>query len=371
MILPTFLSYSRSSAPSAALMFAEKYDGQIAPLEIHTLRGRGAKCDYSAGHGEQDTDLGQWMPLAQDICQLPHNAPRLRIIFSLKYLPNSLTPNSCNSLDWIRRLEQLSKQYALRGGYLYQAHCQMDALFQGLPFWRNNDSEAMSITITNISDKILPPYRFGNLPCEANYLADTDKAQFDSLVSNIARALTGQRKILRLRISASLQKDILEEIHPSEEFVQKFPDWLKEKHHQQKKYQKSRYYAFYRLGDIRQAMLNSTKISAGLRWDLWNNSKDIVPVSVYGLNTRTHQALRGRGSNQDFYSLLRKVESFNKTLNEFNGNMLSEENINKFGDIHFVMANLIKGGVYSRDSSKNKKQNSLNSSEEKLMLTNP
>ena len=119
MILPTILTYEKSAAPSSGLMFARTFNHEIVPLEVKVLNGRGAQTTYSAGHGETDTELGEWMPLRQDICQLPHNTDDLVIELSLKYLPRSLTPNSCNNSEWTELLEELAQLYGEKGGYLY------------------------------------------------------------------------------------------------------------------------------------------------------------------------------------------------------------------------------------------------------------
>lgn len=369
MILPTILTYEKSAAPSSGLMFAKTFDNEMVPLEVKVLNGRGAQTSYSAGHGEKDTALGEWMPLRQDICQLPYNADALVIEFSLKYLPRSLTPYSCNNSEWPELLEEMAQLYGEKGGYLYQAYCQMDALFRGQPFWRNNDSEKMTLRIINMSDKIFPPYEFNGLPCTADQLTGTDKQQFESLIKNIEQALTGERHVLRLRISVTLEKDILEEVHPSQEFIEKLPEAQKESLHRRGKYQKTRYYAFYRLGDIRQAMLHPTKIGAGLRWDRWNKLGKETPVSVYGHDAVSHTAVRGRGTNQDFYSLISNIKEHVSDLKRFNGDIFSKESVLAFGDIHFIIANLIKGGVFNGESSK--KRRKVTRDENPIDVSNP
>ena len=371
MNLTTHLAYEKSSAPSSGLMFAKTHDGQKVSLLLGLLRGRGAISDHAAGHGEKDTDLGEWMPLRQDICQLPYDASDLIIEFPIKYLPRSLTPYSCNNQEWTELLELMAQLYGEKGGYLYQAYCQMDALFQGLPFWRNNDAESMSLSIINISDKTLPPYIFEGLPSSADRLSGTDKSQFDQLIQSIAQALSGQRNKLRLRIIATLEKDILEEVYPSQEFIEQLPESQKEFLHRQKKYQKTRHYAFYKLGDIQQAMLHSTKIGAGLRWDTWNKAGKAVPVSAYGLDAKAHNAVRGRGSRQDFYSLLANIKEHIELLKSFDGDIFSEENVKILGNIHFIMACLIKGGVYNRESTKKKAKTSAKITSEEIDLSNP
>ena len=245
----------------------------------------------------------------------------------------------------------------------------MDALFQGLPFWRNNDSEGMTLRIINVSDKIFPPYEFNGLPCTADHLTGTDKQQFDSLIRNIEKALMGERNVLRLRITATLERGALEEAHPSEEFIEKLPEAKKEFFHRRGKYQKSRHYACYELGDIRQAMLHPTKIGAGLRWDRWNKLGKETPVSVYGLDAKSHKALRGRGTKQDFYSLVSRIKEHISDLKQIDGDIFSKQTILALGDIHFIMASLIKGGVYNRESSKNKKKDK--SDDSPIDLSNP
>ncbi|WP_067516656.1 type I-F CRISPR-associated protein Cas7f/Csy3 [Endozoicomonas ascidiicola] len=354
MILPTILTYEKSLAPSVALMFAKTYDNKKVPIEVYDAKGRGAQTTFTACHGTKDTDLGEWLPVRQDICHLPHDASELIIEFPLKYSPNSMKPGSCNVADWTTLLKEMALLYGEKGGYLYQAYCQMDALFQAVPFWRNKDAESMTLRVMNISDSILPPYVFTNLPCSIDELIGSDKQQLDSLIKNIESALTGKRNFLRLRVIAELKKDILEEVHPSQQFIEKLPEAKKEYLHRQGRYQKSRQYVSYNLGNFRQAMLRPTKIGAGLRPDRWNDVAKEVPVSVYGLDPESHAAIRGRGTKNDFYTLISNIKKHIETLRAFDGDMFNDESILTLGNIHFIMANLIKGGVYNRESSKTK-----------------
>lgn len=372
MVLPAHLTYEKSLAPTSGLMFARTYDGEKLPLSLHLLQGRGAPSDHSAGYGKKDCDLGEWIPLQQDICQLPSNASKLVIEFGIKYMPRSLTPYSCNDPEWCDLLEQLAQLYAKKGGYHYQTYCQMKALFMGLPFWRNNDGEDMSLSIINISDKIFPPYLFQGLPASVEMLKDTNMSQFYSLVKAVSQALSGEREKLRLHVTATLEKMALEEVHPSEKFIQQLPDSKKEYLHRKKQYQKAREYAYYKLGNIRQAMINSTKIGAGLRWDLWNRAGIATPVSVYGLYVKGRSTLRGRGSRQDFYYLLSNIKSHIETLKKFNGDMFTEESIKALAEIHYIMACLIKGGIYNKESAKTKKSKATESSSaDGIDLSNP
>ena len=265
----------------------------------------------------------------------------------------------------------MAQLYGEKGGYLYQAYCQMDALFQGLPFWRNNDAESMSLSIINISDKFSL-----HIPLKVCQIVLTgyqgqSKCQFDQLIQPIAQALSGQRDKLRLRIIATLEKDILEEVYPSQEFIEQLPESQKEFLHRQKKYQKTRHYAFYKLGDIQQAMMHSTKIGAGLRWDIWNRVGKSVPVSAYGLDAKAHNAVRGRGSKRDFYSLLANIKEHIELLESFSDDIFSEESVKRLGDIHFIMACLIKGGVYNRESTKKKAKAAAKTTSEEIDLNNP
>ena len=357
MRLPTALSYERSVSPSPALMYAVTFDGERVPILVKTFRGRGAISDHSAGHGEKDADLGEWMPVRQDVSTLPHNANTLEIEFSVKYLPQSLSPICCNEKQFSDKLKELASLYKEKDGYIYQAYCQMDSLFLGLPFWRNNDSEEMALTITNISDSILPPFRFCGLPCTVDTLSSTSKLQLQRLTENIASALCGNRSVLRLKIIVSMRKDILEEVYPSQVFTEKLSSSKKEYLHRKKLFRKSREYACYELEGLNQAMIHSTKINAGLRIDRWNDCGKIISVSAYGLDPMSKQALRGRGTKNDIYSILSKIDNHIKVLGSFDGDIFSHKNVDLLTDVHFLMANLIKGGLFSRESSKIKGNN--------------
>lgn len=364
MQLPTLISYRRSISPSPALFYAITFDGEKVPIEVKTHGKRGAISDYKAGHGEKDVNLGEWLPFTQDLCTLPHNSNQLLIEFSLKILPNSLKAEACNDNQWMDILSELANSYTKKKGYLYQAQCQIESILLGLPFWRNNDAERMSITVQNISDKT-PNYIFDDLPCAASNLSDEMRDNFDELTELVASTLSGERPRLRLRVSALLRKDILEELHPSQEFVQRPTSHKKEFLHKLKKYQNTRQYAVYKHGEVQQALLTSTKINAGMRRDLWISSGDVVAASNYGFNPRERIALRTKSNKKDFFSLIKNINDHIKLLNKLDSDVFAAENKHCLNDIHFIMAILIKGGVFNRETSKNKSDSS------EINLSNP
>ena len=100
---------------------------------------------------------------------------------------------------------------------------------------------------------------------------------------------------------------------------------------------------------IDQASMHSQKIGAALRHiDIWHDSDsyDVIPVNPYGGIQETGEVLRGTGTKTSFYDIRKKADVL---LNAVEG---AESAAGLTGEAHFVMANLVRGGVFGSSTKK-------------------
>lgn len=178
----------------------------------------------------------------------------------------------------------------------------------------------------------------------AKALSKGDASDLAALVEGITRGLSNEdRKAFTVAVCWSAAMQPGQEIFPSQEYVRA------EKKEDEKL---SRIYAKLptRVGDriIEQASMHSQKISAALRHiDIWHDCEThpgAIAVNPYGGIQETSDVLRAPKSKKSFYDLRAKAQPLLDAVETANG----PEDLS--GDVHFVMANLVRGGVFGSSS---------------------
>ena len=104
------------------------------------------------------------------------------------------------------------------------------------------------------------------------------------------------------------------------------------------------------LGEVLQASMHSQKIGAALRHiDIWHGSethRGAIAVNPYGGVQETSEVLRAPATKKSFYDIRAKATDV----------LVDIENAKNAADIspnaHFLMANLVRGGVFGSSSKK-------------------
>lgn len=166
-----------------------------------------------------------------------------------------------------------------------------------------------------------------------------------TLIDGIAHGLSNdddEAFTVKVRWNAVMEPG--QEVFPSQEYVR---DAKKDD-------QLSRIYAKLptRLGErtIGQASMHSQKIGAALRHiDIWHGSAThhaAIAVNPYGGVQETSDVLRNPKSKKSFYDLRAKAQPLLDAVEA------AEGPADLSGDIHFVMANLVRGGVFAASGKK-------------------
>lgn len=259
-----------------------------------------------------------------DVATLPADADTLKVQFTLRVLPGTGTPSACNSAEYQAKLLQTVQSYVAEHGYAELANRYAANLANGRFLWRNRvGAEHVRVDVARLKDgKADQQWSFDALAQNLRAL-DALSDEVKSLGSVIAEGLAGGHVLLQ--VTAFLRVGAGQEVFPSQELILDRGRGDKSK-------------TLYQIGEKGQeiAAIHSQKIGNALRTiDTWyEGAHDLGPIAVepYGSVTTQGKAYRQPKQKQDFYTLL--------------DDWLLKDKAPPAEQQHFVMAVLIRGGVF-------------------------
>ena len=258
-----------------------------------------------------------------DVATLPADTDTLRVHFTLRILAGAGIPSACNDAAYQWKLLGTVKSYAETQGFTELAKRYAANLANGRFLWRNRiGAESIEVKVRQL--RAGQPIQDWNFDAFALSLRKFDDRQdVNELAAVIAKGLSGNEHVL-LEVIAHVRIGQGQEVFPSQELIlDRGAD---------KKGQKSK--TLYCVKDA--AAIHSQKIGNALRTiDTWYpECGDLGPIAVepYGSVTSQGKAYRQPKQKVDFYSLL-------------DAWVLRDE-VPSADQQHFVMANLIRGGVF-------------------------
>ena len=329
------LAFERKLDPSDALFSAGKWvdrkNGENWPsIGINTKSVRGTISNRLSTKDQDPAKLDASIqsPNLQtvDVATLPNNADTLRARFTLRALGGAGTPSACNNADYQAKLQATVQQYVSTTGFAELARRYAANLANGRFLWRNRmGAEQIEIQVRQLAQgEAAQSWEFDALSFSLRDFAATTPA-LDTLAQAIEQGLSGQSHTL-LEVIAYARIGDGQEVYPSQELILDKGD---------KKGQKSK--TLYKVGEV--AAMHSQKIGNTLRTiDTWypqdDESGDLGPIAVepYGSVTSQGKAYRQPKDKADFYNLLDA--------------WVLKDKAPASGDQHFVMATLIRGGVF-------------------------
>lgn len=264
-----------------------------------------------------------------DVATLPNDADTLRVRFTLRVLGGAGTPSACNNADYQKKLQITVKQYVDQIGLAELARRYAFNLANGRFLWRNRmGAEQIEVQVCHlIQGETSQAWTFNAHDFSLRNFDAPAHAQADlhSLAAAIEQGLAGKVYAL-LDVVAYARVGGGQEVYPSQELILDRGD---------KKGQKSK--TLYTVGNI--AAIHSQKIGNALRTiNTWYPNEEegiaIGPIAVepYGSVTSQGKAYRQPKDKADFYNLLDNWVLADKTPDA--------------GNQHYVMATLIRGGVF-------------------------
>lgn len=327
------LAFERKLDPSDALfssgLWADRTDSTTWPSV--TVRAKSVRGTISNRLKTKDQDPAKLDAAIEnpnlqtvDVATLPSDSDTLKVSFTLRVLGGAGTPSACNNADYQRKLLDTVKGYVDACSFNELARRYASNLANGRFLWRNRlGAEQVEVQVAQLVNGLpAKNWTFDALALslrdfDAPSNATTELAQLGSL---IASGLAGSHHVL-LQVTAFVRIGAGQEVFPSQELILD-----KEKSGKSK--------TLYIVNNI--AAMHSQKVGNALRAiDTWYPESDQngpIAVEPYGSVTTQGKAYRKPIDKMDFYSLL--------------DGWLIKDKIPAPEQQHFVMATLIRGGVF-------------------------
>ena len=324
------LAFERKLDPSDAVLHAGLWADQAdakAWVPV-TVREKSVRGTISNRLKTKDADPAKLDAAIQnpnlqtvDVATLPSDADTLRVRFTLRVLAGAGTPSACNSASYQAKLLNTVKGYVDANGFTELAQRYAANLANGRVLWRNRvGAESVQIVVEQLKDgQAEKSWSFNALALDMRALAAIN-SEVQSLGQTIANGLAGKEHVL-LQVSAFVRVGAGQEVFPSQELILDKGSSKKSK-------------TLYAVGGV--AGMHSQKIGNAIRSiDTWyEGAEEQGPIAVepYGSVTTQGKAYRQPKQKMDFYTLL--------------DNWLLKDQVPPLEQQHFVMAVLVRGGVF-------------------------
>ena len=332
------LAFERKLDPSDAIFHAGRWDDRAnaaawVPVRVREKPVRGTISNRLKTKDQDPAKLDAAIekPNLQtvDVATLPADADTLKMQFTLRVLAGAGMPSACNSAAYQAKLVQTVQGYVVN-------------LANGRFLWRNRiGAESVQVRVARLQDgKAAKEWSFDALAHNLRAL-DAINAEVQSLGTVIAEGLAGTAHVL-LQITALARVGAGQEVFPSQELIL---DQKKRKTDDGIEVRKSK--TLYQIGEKGQeiAAIHSQKIGNALRTiDTWyEGAQELGPIAVepYGSVTTQGKAYRQPNGKDETGKALPKWDFYNLL-----DNWLLKDAVPPVEQQHFVMAVLIRGGVF-------------------------
>ena len=350
-ILPSFLNFNRSISPSEGLIYGLNGDVRI-PVEVLSRGVRGSISNYSGvykgGNVQNSENIAKQLdPKNANLQQIqvafmPVEADRIAVDFSLVVQANSLVPSGCNDAEFYDKVKALTAAYKAASGYHHLAERYLWNVINGRTLWRNRFASEKKAEIEVAGEKYT--FNVDNVSLEA-FDSASMPAGFDELAKKMADALAGVSAPMFINVTISGYVPRGAEVYPSQEFL---PDSVANKRSKQEGKVLSHVMVDFNGRQVPQATLHSQKIGNAIRViDEWHGKVEeygVTAIEAFGYVQSRNNAVRLPGDAPDIYAMLNAIEAHTETVKAAVG----PQDIP--GDIHYLVAMLIRGGVFSGEA---------------------
>jgi len=347
VILPSFLNYNRSISPSEGLLYGVTSQGEYVPVEVIKRGIRGAISSYSNVYKGEKAESSENIAKQLDpknanlqqieVAFLPHTAERLALQFSVVVQNNSVAPSGCNDPEFYNKLTTLTSRYAEIGGYEFLGERYAWNLINGRTLWRNRFATEKQVKI-ELSTGEKFTFNVDNMRLD-KFEREAMPQDFEVVAARIGAALAGGDPLF-LSVEVSGKMPAGAEVFPSQEFL---PEAKTSK-------DKGKVLSSIDVNGVRQATMHSQKIGNAIRViDEWHGQMDeygTTAVEAFGYVQSRTDAVRVPDKSKDIYVLLKEIDSVIETLNG------ADKASSIDGDVHYMIAMLVRGGVFSGEKKK-------------------
>lgn len=332
--VPDVLSFKRCISPSEAYMYARNSADLDTPtknpLKIVSKTVRGTISNRQKDAVKNDpVKLNAAVDHANiqriDSCALGPDQDCLKLDLSVKFLGGIAEPTSCSDAEFLELLKTRVKNYADTYGFRKLALRYATNICNGRYLWRNRiGAEKIEIrirdTVNNTNWTIEDALDISINTFENSAYSDT----ISEIADRICEVFEDKKPYVLFNISVYVISGFAQEVYPSQEMLVDNAKPGK---------------VLFQENGV--PGLHSQKVGNALRSiDTWYlDTEDAAPIAIEPYGSVTSMKIAHRTKGNDFYTL------FDKFL--FDETPLPEN------DAHYVMAMLIRGGIFS-ESKKGK-----------------
>lgn len=334
--IASVLAFEKKLVPSDGYMYGTSWDNksQVTPLKLReksvrgTISNRFNKTDSKAFLDDpMKLDAKVESPNLQrvDACALEPQQDTLKLHFTLKVLGGITKPSACNNALFKQSYNAAAKTYIDKHGFIELATRYATNIANARFLWRNRvGAEQIEVQVNANSKTGNQSWTFDAAQIKLREF-DSSNTAINELAALIANVLASEDDFLLLDVNCYVQVGTAQEVYPSEELVL-----------DKGKGEKSK--VLYDVNDI--AAMHSQKIGNAIRTiDTWypdfadqEQSAGPIAIEPYGAVTNLGRAYRTPKNKQDFYT--------------FFDVWARGEQLARVEDEHYVMAVLVRGGVF-------------------------
>ncbi len=334
--LVSVLAFDKKLVPSDGYMYGttweDRKEGNHAPLKLIEKSVRGTisnrlKKAIKNDPAKLDAEVEKANLQTVDSCALGIDQDTLKLSFTLKVLCGVETPSACNNAEFNKTYKAAALKYIEDEGFKELAKRYATNIANARFLWRNRlGAENIEVNVKVLNKDSDDEWTFDSTAIDTRDFKSDDK-NISLMAEKIAEALSGRKPFLLLEIEAFAKVGKSQDVYPSEELVLDKGKGKKSK-------------ILYNIDGI--SGMHSQKIGNALRSiDTWYPEFDetnIGPIAIepYGAVTNLGKAYRTPKEKADFYTHFDKFAR---------GVSLEREE-----DRHYVMAVLVRGGVFGESS---------------------
>lgn len=368
--LPANLSYLRSIEPTDGVMYSvavkstsfgglaavleNKKDDEsfvVTPVRVTETTARGTISfddkvipESRINQGEKSLDNANLALIEQ--ARLDADAEYLLVRSSVRFAGHATDPGMCSEPEFAAEVAEFLAAYKGAKGFEELALRYVLNLATGSWLWRNQFGDGLQVSLSIAGTSVIVYEEDVDVSKGFTLMAIADgevRNKVAKIVERVADALGGGKKV-RVTVVALINLGASAEVYPSQEKesvgivrVARNPEKVKTEKILAKGQMSDGSYV---------AVMHARKIGNAIRRiDTWHGVENVgaIAVEVYGANTHKSQAYRAYGG-KDLFSSLKSPKALQDSL------VASGLN----GTHHFVVACLIRGGVFGFASASKK-----------------
>lgn len=341
--LPSLLAYTRSITPSVGVFFGVQDKNDLfvykkrLPVEITKVGLAATISNYSPDIDKAMQNNGKNLQKTQQAL-VPEGCNFVAMEFALNVVNNFKNPVNCNDPVYRKVINEYVKNYLSTDKIREVARLYLQNILTARFMFRNlNNASKMEVHIKS-DDKLFVFNSYSNLHHLEQFNAEEQK-NIEILLDELTSALKGDLKevggrfkvpvIVNWRVTTVFETEPNSEIYPSQEFLEESKEGKVLS-------------TVTTTSDKEQAAYHSQKIGNAIRTiDIWypdyssDEKQYPLPIEPYGIDKASESVARKK---ENLYSHLEKLDAYVKQ--------------SPADDVsHFIIACLIRGGVYSGGKS--------------------